>query len=134
MRIGDETAARIPLAHELSTRIFGNMSFVGENSGIWDEVPAVRLAARFLGLEIELGGDNGRFALSMVDTTFPLQTLTAEQTLKAIVDVSGCVAYVLDQVPGIKHVPATAEIEQTRSACITPSHFGGRFQSSGNTT
>jgi hypothetical protein len=117
--IGDETVARIPqahvefeysgtlhaLAHELSTRILGNIRFVGENSGIWDEVPAVRLAARFLGLGIELGGENGRFALSMVDTEFPLQTLTAEQTSKAIVDVSGYVAYVLEQVPGVKHVP-----------------------------
>ncbi|WP_084736105.1 hypothetical protein [Cystobacter ferrugineus] len=42
------------LAHKLSEQLFGGIEFIGENSGIWDEVPAVRLARRFLGLITEV--------------------------------------------------------------------------------
>lgn len=49
----------------LSERVFGGIEFGGKDLGLCDEVPAVRLERRFLGLYVILYGGDGEYALSV---------------------------------------------------------------------
>jgi len=68
------------LGRVLSERLFAGISFVGENEGIWDEVPALRLERDFLGLRVELGGTSGGeggFTLQIEPVIFPWHQINA---------------------------------------------------------
>lgn len=90
------------LAAELSQRAFGGIPFVGKNSGIWDEVPAVRLETRFLGLEVQLGGHDGHFGVSIDTFEFPQHKNSAEEKKNERVDIAEYVLYLLERVPGLR--------------------------------
>ncbi len=47
------------IGEKVASTCFGGGKFIGENEGIWDEVPAMRLDRHVLGLEIVLGGGPG---------------------------------------------------------------------------
>ena len=71
------------LAAQLSTKLFADIPFVGENDGIWDEVPALRLEKRFLGLEVVIGGNpgmEGGYTLQIEAPDFPWSEIAANQT------------------------------------------------------
>jgi hypothetical protein len=89
------------LAVRLSQGLFAGIEVVGENTGIWDEVPAMRLATDFLGLSVELGGDDGNFALHIEPRDFPWELVPQEEDATASVDLAGYVAHHLDRIPGI---------------------------------
>jgi hypothetical protein len=93
------------VAHKVSQHLFGGIEFVGENTGIWDEVPAVRLRARILGMEIELGGCNGEYILQIDTVGVPWAEIPTEEHPKSHADLSGYVAYLLEQLDGVEMLP-----------------------------
>lgn len=86
----------------LSEQIFGGINFIGENTGIWDEVPAVRLSKRFLGLNIELGGEKGTYTLQIEAPDFPWELISSAFHATASTDLSGFVQHMLSQICDIK--------------------------------
>lgn len=47
------------VGEKIALACFGGGRFTGEDEGIWDEVPAMRLDRNVLGLEVVLGGSPG---------------------------------------------------------------------------
>jgi hypothetical protein len=88
------------LASEFSDRLFAGIPFVGRDEGIWDEVPAVRLRDRFLGLEIVLGGTVGK------DGGFSVEAMVADWEPHIAVtgraDFSEFVAYLLGGIRDVR--------------------------------
>jgi hypothetical protein len=88
------------LASEFSTRLFGGIPFVGRAEGIWDEIPAMRLTARFLGLEVVLGGKagtDGGYSLEATVVNLPPGIASSERT-----DLSEYVAYLVGTIRGVQ--------------------------------
>ena len=82
---------------ELSRRLFAGVPFVGLGEGIWDEVPAMRLAERFMGLQVELGGhagDDGGYTLQVEVPDFPWHLVGRGQA-NARVDLTGFLQHLL---------------------------------------
>jgi hypothetical protein len=93
------------LARVLSDRVFAGIEFTGEGTGIWDEVPAMKLARRFLGFDVELGGGEGEYtlAIDMPDFPWDLVPNADDPSVSAAVcvDISGYVVFLLGQIPEI---------------------------------
>src|SRR6185503_12751526 len=83
----------------LSEQLFGGIEFIGENTGIWDGVPAVRLAQRFLGLQVELGGQDGSYGLELEPVAFPWSAVKDHDPDAVIADISDFVAHMLVRIP-----------------------------------
>lgn len=102
-----------PLA-ELGRRIaeacFGGGNFVGENEGIWDEVPAMRLDREVLGLEVTLGGGPGEAAGYTLEVSSrdplggPLPD-DPQTSLEVICDFSRYLAALVERIPGVEIRP-----------------------------
>jgi hypothetical protein len=91
------------LAERLSKDLFGGIEFVGLNTGIWDEVPAVRLARDFLGLSVELGGsEDVSYTIQIEADDFPWEFVRAEDAATTQVDLAGFVGYLLQRIEGIE--------------------------------
>src|SRR5437773_2401491 len=89
------------LAQLLSERIFAGIPFTGENTGIWDEVPALRLARDFLGLRVELGGSPdpaSGYTLQIEPFDFPWDQISADLEKECSVDLSDYVRFLLSRV------------------------------------
>ncbi len=95
------------IARRMTETCFGGIEFVGENEGIWDEVPALRLNGGVLGLEVILGGGPGK------DGSYTLEVSSREPlggalppdpegSKAAICDFSSYLAALLQQVPGVE--------------------------------
>lgn len=98
------------VARELSARVFAGIPFVGLNEGLWDEVPAVRLAQRFMGLEVELGGAPGAehgYTLQVEAPDFPWERIKRDEQPAARVDLTGHLEYLLSGIDGIMIVSST---------------------------
>lgn len=100
------------IAREIASVCFGGGEFVGENEGIWDEIPAVRLDRDPLGLEITLGGapgEAGGYTLE-VSSRDPLDgplPEDPESLLEAICDFSRYLAALVGRIPGVELRPPT---------------------------
>ena len=92
------TESLASLAEKLSAQLFGGINFIGENTGVWDEVPAVRLERCFLGLSVELGGQHGSYTLQIEMADFPWDLVSSEERATASVDLSATVIQLLKQV------------------------------------
>jgi len=93
------------VASLLSRELFASVPFEGENTGIWDEVPAVRLSRRPLGLDVELGGasgcDNG-FTLQIEQTDFPWERVDHSSTAdNHSLDLTDSIAIQMQKLEGI---------------------------------
>lgn len=95
------------VARSISEVCFGGIGFVGENEGIWDEVPALRLDRTILGLEAIVGGRpgaDGGYTLQVASKN-PLGgsiPVEPEGSKDAICDFSIYVASQIEQIPGVK--------------------------------
>jgi len=95
------------VGNEIASVCFGGGEFVGENEGIWDEIPAVRLNRDPLGLEIALGGapgEAGGYTLE-VSSRDPLGGPLPEDPasiLEAICDFSKYLAALVARIPGVE--------------------------------
>ena len=98
-------ASNAPLeevAGALSRELFASIPFVGNNEGIWDETPAVRLSSRLLGLEVVLGGtEQGGYTLEASAADFPWETVAPNDVATTSVDLSRYFAFLLGKIPGI---------------------------------
>jgi hypothetical protein len=100
------------VGNEIASVCFGSGEFVGENEGIWDEIPAVRLDRDPLGLEITLGGapgEAGSYTLE-VSSRNPLGgplPEDPESLLEAICDFSRYLAALVGRIPGVELRPPT---------------------------
>jgi hypothetical protein len=79
--------------------------FLGENEGIWDEVPALRLARPILGLEVVIGGSPGidrgyTVQVSSEDTLGGVLPNDPEESKSAICDFSNYLAALIQKIPG----------------------------------
>lgn len=92
----------VELSELLSERVFGKIRFTGQNTGIWDEVPAVQLEALFLGLHVELGGEDGHYGLIVTATAFPWDRIPTDQQASASVDFGEYVMQLLENIPRIR--------------------------------
>lgn len=100
------------LAAVLSQRLFAGLPFIGLQEGLWDEVPALRLAGEYLGLRVELGGEPGEtggFTLQLEPLDFPWEELGEEETRTANVDLSAYVRRLLSAVEGLRLAAAPEE-------------------------
>jgi hypothetical protein len=96
------------LSHELSAAIFGGIPFVGKAEGIWDEIPAVRLSQRVLGLDIILGGSTGEqggYSLEAEAHEFPWDEIPPSQAAEFEVDLSPYFWHLISTLPGIRQRP-----------------------------
>lgn len=95
------------LARLISATCFAGIGFVGENEGIWDEVPAVRLERDVLGLEVVLGGRPGK------DGAYTLEVMSREPlggalpidpegSKAAICEFSNYLSALIQQIPGVE--------------------------------
>jgi hypothetical protein len=98
------------VALELSRSVFGGIPFVGEGEGIWDEVPALRLAKRFMGLQVELGGSpgDGGYTLQVEAPDFPWHLIDPAKQQGARVDLTGLLRHLLADVRDLTLVEAVA--------------------------
>jgi hypothetical protein len=88
------------LATELSIRLFGGIPFVGRDEGIWDEIPALRLKQRFLGLEVVLGGtagNGGGYSLEALVANMPAGVPATERA-----DLSEFLGHLLAEIDGVR--------------------------------
>ena len=96
------------LAKELSVAIFGGVPFVGKTEGIWDEIPAMRLSQRVLGLDVILGGtagERGGYSLEAEAHEFPWDELPSTQAADLEVDLSPYLWHLVSSLPGIRPRP-----------------------------
>lgn len=100
------------IGREIARVCFGGGEFVGENEGIWDEIPAVRLDRNPLGLEVTLGGaqvDGGGYTYTLqVSSRDPLGgplPQGPESNLEAICDFSQYLAALVERIPGVEIRP-----------------------------
>lgn len=92
------------LAPRVANVCFGGGEFVSEGTGIWDEVPAVRLKHEPLGLRVVLGG--------APDVGFTLEVESAEalggklavgpECVDSIADLSTYLSGLLARIPEVK--------------------------------
>lgn len=94
-------------ARRIADACLGGLDFIGEDEGIWDEVPALRLNQTILGLEIILGGmpgKDGGYTLQ-ISSAHPLGgdlPIDPEGSKAAICDFSTYVAALVQQIPGVE--------------------------------
>ena len=94
------------VARAIGSTCFGGVPFVGENTGIWDEVPAVRLSKDIIALEIIVGGSpepDGGFTLEVISREQmggDIQ-VDAEGSRAAVCDISAYLTALIEQIPGI---------------------------------
>jgi hypothetical protein len=93
--------ALLDLAPFVSKQLFGGAAFDGHNTGIWDEVPAVRLCYDFLGTDIVLGGERPDYRLSFTVRNFPWDRISEAQKEDPLVSLHDYVMHLLVQIPGI---------------------------------
>lgn len=88
----------------LSRELFADIPFTGENSGIWDEVPAVRLSKRLLSCEVQLGGHpSSGYTLQILSEEFPWERVdTSLPSEKHVLDITDTIAVQMEQLPGIQ--------------------------------
>jgi hypothetical protein len=92
----------VRVARILSEELFAGVPFVGEDEGIWDEIPAVRLANDFLDLRIELGGDpESGYTLQILAAHFPWREIAPDDAEKVDVDLSTFVALLLGRIENV---------------------------------
>lgn len=99
------------VARDLSTRLFAGIPFVGLGEGLWDEVPAMKLARRFMGLEVELGGSPGPehgYTLQVEAPDFPWERIERADQAAARADLTGYLQHLLSSIEGIT-ISATPE-------------------------
>jgi len=95
------------IASRIAEVCFGGGEFVGQDEGIWDEIPALRLNRSVLGLDVVLGGGPGTdggytLEVSSKDSLGgPLPT-DSEGSKAAICDFSSYLAVLLQQIPGVE--------------------------------
>jgi hypothetical protein len=92
------------VAADLSNRVFGGIQFTGQGEGLWDEVPAVRLAKRFMGLQVELGGNpgtDGGYTLQVETPDFPWHLVDRARQKEARADLTGFLKHLLADIDGI---------------------------------
>jgi hypothetical protein len=85
------------VARAIGDACFGGAAFGGENSGIWDEVPAVKLDRAILGFEVIVGGgplDGYTLTVEALEPAAPLPSETAASA-SAICDFSRYLASLL---------------------------------------
>jgi hypothetical protein len=97
----------LTVADRMSKAIFGGVPFTGLNTGIWDEVPAVRLSSRPLGLEVVLGAVGEAFTLEIETHEFPWESVPKAEQASAHADFSWYLAHVLRGL-GFDVTPRTA--------------------------
>jgi hypothetical protein len=97
------------VAAKISNALFCGLAFIGEDTGIWDGVPALRLAGRPLGLEVVLGGQDGSFTLEIDTFEFPWDLIPEPARASAHADFSGYLAHLLEKI-GFKVVPPDTSI------------------------
>jgi hypothetical protein len=95
------------IACRIAKTCFGGIDFVGENEGIWDEVPALRLERRVLGLEVILGGRPGKeggytLQVSSRDPLGGALPVDPEGSKAAICDFSIYLTALVQQIPGVE--------------------------------
>lgn len=78
---------------------FGGAGFVGENEGIWDEVPALRLERSVLGLSVVVGGADGEFTLEVE----PLSSVKVD--VSELGDLSEYLGQIIAEVEGFELRP-----------------------------
>lgn len=93
------------IARQISDICFAGVDFLGENEGIWDEVPALQLARPVLGLEVILGGSPGidkgyTLQVSSKDALGGVLPTDPEESKSAICDFSNYLAALIQQIPG----------------------------------
>lgn len=94
----------LQLAQQLSEALFGGIPFVGQGTGIRDEVPAVRLAADLLGAEVVVhgyGGEDG-FCLEIEPLTPAREAVRALGAEPVTGDISAYLAGLISGLEGIK--------------------------------
>jgi hypothetical protein len=92
------------VAAQLSSELFGGIPFIGLGEGVWDEVPAMRLAQRFMGLQVELGGnpgDDGGYTLQVESPEFPWHLVAPGGQKDARVDLTGFLTHQLSAIAGV---------------------------------
>lgn len=95
----------IELADLFSQLLFGGIRFTGSDEGLWDEVPAVRLEADFLGLRVELGGapgEQGGYTLQVEPLDVPAPSHGQEYGNEQVGDLSWYIRYLLEKVEGVR--------------------------------
>jgi hypothetical protein len=90
------------LAALISSQLFAGVPFVGLDEGLWDEVPAVRLARTILGLSVELGGYSPSFSLEVEVLEFPWRLVDESGSSHERLDLSRYVAFLLAQIDGVE--------------------------------
>jgi hypothetical protein len=95
------------LGATISAALFGGVPFSGLGTGIRDEVPALRLGATMLGLDIVLHGYGGVDGFSL--DLYPLPSLVtgAKNSSSALcrADLSAWLGHLLSQVDRIRVLP-----------------------------
>jgi hypothetical protein len=94
----------VQLADLLSRSLFGGIRFTGLNEGLWDEVPAMRLEADFLGLRVEFGGAPGEqagYTLQIEPIDVPVYGGGNHDGSDQVGDLSWYVGYLLGKLEGV---------------------------------
>lgn len=100
------------LAPQVSDALFGGIAFVGKDEGIWDEVPAMRLANDVMGLRVILGGtagDDGGFTLEIEPAKFPWDQVPDDAGSNVVCDVSEYMKLVVAQIDGVRITPPSTD-------------------------
>ena len=100
------------VADMLSEQMFAGIRFVGQNEGILDEVPAMRLEHDFLGLRVVLGGGaegNSGFTLEMELADFPWDKIPENETRDSICDISETIKAKLKEFNNIEIIDKHAD-------------------------
>jgi hypothetical protein len=88
----------------LSAELFAGIRFT-EDPGGWDEVPCLRLERDFLGLRVQLGGNENVGYTLEVDNTLNVICVSDEAESRTACDVSTMMKSQLARIPGISLRP-----------------------------
>jgi hypothetical protein len=104
------------VARKIADACFPGRTFVGQDEGIWDEVPALRLDRIVLGLESIVGGTPGSSGGYTIQVSsrkpyggdIPTDT---KESQASICDFSGYMAGLLKEVDGIELLPKPHDLQ-----------------------
>jgi hypothetical protein len=91
------------VAEVISKHLLGGVGFIGKSECIRDEIPTIYSEADILGMRVILMGEPGQkgYYLEMETRREHGVVLTAEQTMKSLVDITSLVSKLLNGVEGI---------------------------------